>query len=71
VNQHTSGLNANAKIHNKFAHVQGLSTKQIDRQLKQSAKAIYTSDQANKQISKMEKITNNYVTPLINFIVTG
>ena len=70
VNQKTSGLNPNAKMHNKFAHVQGLSTKQINRQLKGTAKAVYLSDRANTQISKVERITNNYVTPLINAVVT-
>ena len=70
VNQKTSGLNSKAKINNKFAHVQGLSTKQLKRQLKGTAKAMYLSDRANVQVSKVEKFVNSVVTPLINAVVT-
>ncbi|XP_028392727.1 uncharacterized protein LOC114517259 [Dendronephthya gigantea] len=69
VNQRTSRLNPNAKLHNKFANVQGYTTKDINRQLKQTAKAIHLSDKANRRVSKVEKITNNVITPLVNAIV--
>ena len=64
-------LNPNAKMSNKFAYVKGLRTATFDKQLKATAKAIYASDQANKQISKTQKFMNNYVTPFVNAIVTG
>jgi hypothetical protein len=71
VNQKTSGLNANAKINNKFAYVQGVTTKTIDSQLKSTAKAIYAGNQASQKITRVEKIVNSYVTPAINAIVTS
>ncbi|CAB3984951.1 Hypothetical predicted protein [Paramuricea clavata] len=70
VNQKTSGLNPNAKINNKFAYVQGVTTKTIDKQLKGTAKAIHASNQASQKVTKVEKFVNTYITPAINVIVT-
>ena len=59
------------KLRNKFAYVQGYTTKKIDAQIKQTAKANYYAAQSNKEVSRVEKFVNKYVGPLLNAVVAG
>ena len=60
-----------AKLHNKFAYVQGYSTKNIKLQLKQAAKATYYANKADVKTTRIQSISKNVVGPALNLVVTG
>ncbi|XP_028397877.1 uncharacterized protein LOC114521592 [Dendronephthya gigantea] len=61
-----NGLNQ-PRIHNKFAYVQGLSTKQIQAQIKTAAKAVHKSNQAAKSQTFVSKL----IGPVVNGLYTA
>jgi hypothetical protein len=58
---------AQPKIHNKFAYVQGFTTKQIQSQIKSAAEAIHKSNKAHQTQGFVSKA----VRPIVNGLYTG
>jgi hypothetical protein len=52
---------------NKFAYVKGLTTKGIQTQIKNTAKAVHKSNQAGKT----QGIVSKAIGPLVNGLYTG